>query len=213
MKTFLLGLPFLVFFLVACSNGGGGFSVNTPSQDDSNEAQDSDSTVTPSPSLSPSPSVTPNPTPSPTVSPSPSPTPPTTDICESQSSQLSASEKTLIGDVCRLVNIERAKVGLAPLTLETQRTHVAQAHSIDMATRNFFNHTNPDGQDPFARIRAAGISYRAAGENIAMGQTSAQQVMTSWMNSSGHKANILNSNFKRLGVGVYNWRWTQVFTD
>lgn len=122
-------------------------------------------------------------------------------------------EKAMIEEVCRRTNAERSKVGLAPLVLEGQRSLVAQTHSEDMSTRSFFNHENPDGLDPFDRLAAAGIPYSFAAENIAVGQTTAKQVMDDWMKSSGHRANILNPKFGRLGVGATNGRWTQVFTD
>lgn len=80
-----------------------------------------------------------------------------------------------------------------------------------------FSHTRPDGRDPFTAMKEAGVSYRAAGENIAMGQKTPQQVMEGWMNSDGHRQNILSDNFGRLGVGYYvaNGRayWVQMFAD
>ena len=122
-------------------------------------------------------------------------------------------EKALIEEVCRITNRERAKLNLTPLELETQRTLVAQAHSEDMADRNFFNHENPEGLDPFDRLANAGITYTSAAENIAVGQITATQVVADWMKSSGHRANILNSKFARVGIGSRNGRWTQVFTN
>ena len=118
--------------------------------------------------------------------------------------------------VLDLVNEERAKNGLKPLVWSDELANVARKHSQDMATRNFFSHTNPDGLSPFDRIKNAGISYRAAGENIAAGQTTPEAVMESWMNSSGHRANILNGNYTQLGVGCvkggsYGIYWTQCF--
>lgn len=113
--------------------------------------------------------------------------------------------------VLELVNSERAKIGLSALTLDSTLNAVATAHSKDMATRNFFSHTNPDGLSPFDRIKNAGVSYKTAGENIAMGQKSAEQVVNSWMNSEGHRKNILNASFTKMGLGNVNNYWTQLF--
>lgn len=128
--------------------------------------------------------------------------------------QSSYAEKVL-----SLVNAERAKQGLSALTLDQNLSAVAYAHSKDMAQRNFFSHTNPDGQSPFDRMKANGISYKTAAENIAVGQSSPEQVVSSWMNSEGHRKNILNGNFNKMGIGLYEtqsgyrYYWTQCFTD
>lgn len=119
--------------------------------------------------------------------------------------------------VLELVNEERAKYGLKPLEWDNALANVARAHSNDMANRGFFAHNNPDGETPFDRINAAGINYRSAGENIAAGQKSPQEVVNAWMNSEGHRANILNSSYTKLGVGFvttnngYKTYWTQNF--
>ncbi|MFI9566735.1 sigma-70 family RNA polymerase sigma factor [Streptomyces rishiriensis] len=117
--------------------------------------------------------------------------------------------------VIALVNQERATAGCGPLTEDPLLRKAAQGHSDDMAARGFFDHTNPDGADPGKRITAAGYRWSTYGENIAMGQQTAQSVMTSWMNSPGHRANILNCDFKNIGVGIHDgpggpW-WTQNF--
>jgi subtilisin family serine protease len=118
--------------------------------------------------------------------------------------------------VLQLVNTRRADAGCAPLTANATLTSVARTHSGDMAARGFFSHTNPDGLDPFERMRAAGYNGRAMGENIAAGYTTAAAVMNAWMNSSGHRANILNCAFQEIGVGeatggAYGTYWTQDF--
>ncbi|MGW2747795.1 sigma-70 family RNA polymerase sigma factor [Streptomyces sp. NPDC001450] len=120
-----------------------------------------------------------------------------------------------VAQVVALVNKERAAAGCGPLTENAQLEKAAQAHSDDMAARNFFDHTNPDGADPGQRITAAGYRWSTYGENIAKGQQTPQAVMDSWMNSPGHRANILNCSFKDIGVGVHKgsggpW-WTQDF--
>ncbi|WEO99744.1 sigma-70 family RNA polymerase sigma factor [Streptomyces sp. FXJ1.172] len=119
------------------------------------------------------------------------------------------------GQVVALVNKERSAAGCSPLTEDPQLQKAAQGHSDDMAARHFFDHTNPDGADPGQRITAAGYHWSTYGENIAQGQQSPAAVMESWMNSPGHRANILNCSFKDIGVGVHNgaggpW-WTQDF--
>jgi uncharacterized protein YkwD len=116
-------------------------------------------------------------------------------------------------EVLDLVNVERSKEGLQPLVWDDQLAAVARAHCVDMAQRRFFAHTNPDGLSPFDRMRNAGIAYRAAAENIAVGQSTPAGVVESWMNSPGHKANILNGRYTHIGIGFHNNYWTQVFTD
>ncbi|MGW3666508.1 sigma-70 family RNA polymerase sigma factor [Streptomyces sp. NPDC005141] len=120
-----------------------------------------------------------------------------------------------VAQVVALVNKERAAAGCGPLTEDAELEDAALAHSEDMAARDFFDHSNPDGADPGDRITAAGYRWSTYGENIAMGQQTPQAVMESWMNSPGHRANILNCSFKNIGVGVHKgsggpW-WTQDF--
>lgn len=130
-----------------------------------------------------------------------------------------AEQGSYAAKVLSLVNAERAKQGLSALTLDQNLSAVAYAHSKDMAQRSFFSHTNPDGQSPFDRMKANGISYKTAAENIAVGQSSPEQVVSSWMNSEGHRKNILNGNFNKMGIGLYEtqsgyrYYWTQCFTD
>lgn len=123
------------------------------------------------------------------------------------------SVKTVEREVIRLCNIERQKAGLKPLTENWELSRVARDKSMDMAQKNYFSHTSPTYGSPFDMMKAYGISYKSAGENIAKGQTTAQQVVTSWMNSSGHRANILSSSFTQIGVGYYasGHYWTQMF--
>ncbi|WP_164986243.1 CAP domain-containing protein, partial [Streptomyces roseicoloratus] len=116
--------------------------------------------------------------------------------------------------VIELANAERAKAGCGPLTEHTLLTRAAQGHSDDMAARDFFDHTNPDGADPGDRVTAAGYRWSTYGENIAMGQRTPADVMKAWMNSPGHRANILNCSFKEIGIGIHTAGgpyWTQVF--
>ncbi|MEU7516411.1 CAP domain-containing protein [Streptomyces sp. NPDC042898] len=116
--------------------------------------------------------------------------------------------------VVALVNAERAKAGCGPLTANATLNSAAQGHSDDMAARDFFDHTNPDGAGPGERVTAAGYPWSTYGENIAMGQSTPESVMDSWMNSPGHRANILNCDFKEIGIGIHSSGgpyWTQVF--
>lgn len=119
-------------------------------------------------------------------------------------------------EVLELTNAERETYGLEPLVWNEQLAELARAHSQDMVDRGFFSHTNPDGETPFDRFKAAGILYTAAAENIAAGQASPKAVVDSWMNSEGHRDNILNPKLKELGVGLarggeYGIYWTQNF--
>lgn len=120
-------------------------------------------------------------------------------------------------EVLRLVNIERTKEGLSPLKLSSELSNVANKKSQDMADNNYFSHTSPTYGSPFDMMNQFGINYTSAGENIAQGYTSAESVMNGWMNSPGHRANILSSNFGTLGVGYVNkggtTYWTQMFTN
>jgi uncharacterized protein YkwD len=134
-----------------------------------------------------------------TPAPAPAPVAPAADSAEAQ--------------VLALVNDQRAAAGCGAVTADDKLAAVARAHSEDMRDRGFFSHVNPDGLDPFQRAERAGITARA--ENIARGQQDAAAVMDAWMNSAGHRANILNCDLTRLGVGIAEgsggpW-WTQLF--
>ncbi|MFE2234353.1 sigma-70 family RNA polymerase sigma factor [Streptomyces sp. NPDC059442] len=148
-----------------------------------------------------------------TSSPAPKPTK-TADSGSDTGSKSGSGSDSTADQVISLVNAERAKAGCSPLTANSQLTRAAQAHSDDMAARDFFDHTNPDGKGPGDRVTATGYPWSTYGENIAMGQSSAEQVMESWMNSPGHRANILNCSFKEIGIGIHDEGgpyWTQVF--
>lgn len=116
-------------------------------------------------------------------------------------------------EVVRLVNAERAKVGLAPLTEDAALTRTARMKSRDMRDNRYFDHNSPTYGTPFQLLRAQGVAYRTAGENIAMGYATPEAVVRAWMNSSGHRANILNASYTRIGVGYVadGSYWTQHF--
>ena len=116
--------------------------------------------------------------------------------------------------VASLVNAARRDAGLSELELDADLCAAAQARAQEIAQS--FSHTRPDGSSCFTILEEFGISYRAAGENIAMGQRTPEEVMDGWMNSSGHRANILNGTFTSIGVGYYvdgagAAHWVQIF--
>ncbi|UYO36723.1 CAP domain-containing protein [Bacillus zhangzhouensis] len=124
-------------------------------------------------------------------------------------SSLNAFEK----EVVELTNKERAKQGLKALSVDSKLSKSARAKSQDMKDKNYFSHTSPTYGSPFDQMKQFGITYKSAGENIAQGQRSPQEVVTAWMNSEGHRANILNKNYTHIGVGYVksgNY-WTQQF--
>jgi uncharacterized YkwD family protein len=128
---------------------------------------------------------------------------------ESSDYEVSAYEQ----EVLELTNAERAKQGLEPLTLDTELSKVARIKSEDMQKNNYFSHTSPTYGSPFDMMKQFGISYRAAAENIAMGQRTPEEVVNAWMNSDGHRKNILSSSYTHIGIGyVENGNyWTQMF--
>ncbi|HYO98985.1 MAG TPA: CvpA family protein [Pyrinomonadaceae bacterium] len=107
----------------------------------------------------------------------------------------------LEAQMLELVNRERAAAGLAPLAADDELREVARRHSADMFARGYFAHVTPEGRDPFARIREGGVSFRTAGENLALAPT-LSIAHTGLMNSPGHRANILRPQFGRVGIGV-----------
>ncbi len=159
-------------------------------------------TTPPAAPASPSAPAATSPTPTPTPTPTGAPT----------------GNTALEAEVVTIVNTERAKAGCAALTADDRLTAAARGHSADMAARGYFSHTTPEGVAFSTRITSAGYRWSNAGENIAKGQRTPAEVMTSWMNSAGHKANILNCGFKNIGVGVVadaqgSLVWTQNFAS
>jgi len=184
--------------------------------------------VSPSKKASPSPSVKPKPKPKPkpqrTVRPSAPktqpqsgnggaerPAPPKPDSGNSGGGSSNGTEDQVVA----LVNKERASAGCSPVTANAKLTRAADDYSDVMADSGVMSHTGPDGSTMTSRVEAAGYQWSTLGENIARGQADAASVMDSWMNSEGHRANILNCSFKEIGVGVHvgsggPW-WTQNF--
>lgn len=134
---------------------------------------------------------------------------------DTETGTTSTSQETSYEDlVVRLTNAARARVGCGPLRVDDRLRSAAHAHSYDMAARNYFGHNTPDGRTPWDRIRAAGYDAPAA-ENIARGQQTPQDVTQAWLNSQGHRENMLNCKIKAIGVGTHigsggPW-WTQDF--
>ncbi|KXN99353.1 serine protease [Bacillus thuringiensis] len=115
--------------------------------------------------------------------------------------------------VVELTNAERVKQGLPALKIDTELSKVARIKSEDMQKNNYFDHNSPTYGSPFDMMKKFGISYTSAGENIAQGQRTPEEVVQAWMNSAGHRANILNNGFTHIGVGYVesgNY-WTQQF--
>jgi len=110
--------------------------------------------------------------------------------------------KSVEDEIVRLVNVERSKNGLAPLTSNWQAARVARIKSQDMIDNNYFAHISPAYGSPFKMMESFGLRFSAAAENIAYGQRTAQEAVTSWMNSAGHRANILSKSYTQIGVGV-----------
>jgi uncharacterized YkwD family protein/spore coat assembly protein SafA len=124
--------------------------------------------------------------------------------------------KALENEVIRLVNSERAKKGLPALKANCQVSRVARYKSQDMIDKNYFSHTSPTYGSPFRMLETFGVSFSAAGENIAMGQRTPSEVMNAWMGSPGHRNNILSPSYTEIGVGLAKsgnrrYYWTQMF--
>ncbi|MFC7908934.1 sigma-70 family RNA polymerase sigma factor [Streptomyces nigra] len=186
-----------------------------PSPVSTSASPSASASTSPKPSAKPSKKTTPSPSAKKTEKATPTGQTPTRASRKAASAPQQEAPSGTVGQVVALVNKERAAAGCGPLAEDSLLDKSAQAHSADMAARDFFDHTNPDGADPGQRITAAGYRWSTYGENIAMGQQTPEAVMESWMNSPGHRANILNCSFKDIGVGVHEgpggpW-WTQNF--
>jgi uncharacterized YkwD family protein len=122
-----------------------------------------------------------------------------------------STQTTFATQVVNLVNQERSKAGLNALTNNSPLSEMALVKAKDMYNNNYFDHNSPSYGSPFDMMKSYGIQFTYAGENIAKGQRSPQEVMTAWMNSAGHRENILNPNFTKIGVAYYNGEWVQEF--
>ena len=160
----------------------------------------------------PEPSATPEPTPAPTPTPTPEPTPtpaagPETDLAAMRQEMLA------------IINAARAQEGLPPLALSAQLCQAAQVRAQELVQHIAADHKRPDGRECFTVLDEMSISYQTAGENIAAGQRSVEEVMDSWMNSPGHRANLMHTAFGQIGIGLYyqpggyGYYWAQIFTN
>ncbi|MDR9853952.1 CAP domain-containing protein [Paenibacillus sp. VCA1] len=156
-----------------------------------------------------------NPTPSKPVTTKPQPSKPETSKPDSSTSKpgtgTTSNQSAYAAEVVKLVNQERAKAGLKPLTENAKLSNMAMDKAKDMSNNNYFDHNSPTYGSPFDMMKKYGISFSYAGENIAKGQKTPADVMNAWMNSEGHRANILNSNYTTIGVAYYNGYWVQEF--
>lgn len=173
-------------------------------------------TTTPAPTKAPT--ATPTKTPAPTATPTKAPAPtaaPTKAPAPTTAPSNNTGISNYASQVLQLINQERAKAGLSALT--TNSTLKAAADKRAQEIVQSFSHTRPNGSSFSSVLKDYGISYRAAGENIAYGQKTPQEVVTAWMNSPGHRANIMNANFGKVGIGVYQKNgvvyWSQEFTN
>ncbi|MGW0599668.1 CAP domain-containing protein [Streptomyces sp. NPDC002776] len=185
------------------------------SRDQERAASPSAAPSTSAPSAAPTKTPSKEPKATPSKKPKATPSKPATKAPEKTTPPVTLTEEAVAAaEVLKLVNEERAKAGCNAVAANSALTDLAAAFSEDMDKRDFFDHTDPDGASPWDRAEKAGITG-LGGENIARGQAGAAAVMDAWMNSPGHKANILNCDFKTLGVGVHiapggPW-WTQNF--
>lgn len=164
----------------------------------------------PGPSAAPEPTPTPTPTPEPTPTPTPEPTP---------AAGPEADYQAMCAEMIGRINQARAEEGLSPLQLDAALCGAAQIRAKELVQHIAADHRRPDGRECFTVLAEQGISYRTAGENIAAGQPSVEEVMTDWLNSPGHRANLMQTAFGKVGIGLYyepggyGYYWVQVFTD
>ena len=121
-----------------------------------------------------------------------------------------AAAQDEVRDLAARINRHRRSLGCGALRWDDRLAAVALRHSQDMARRGFFSHTNPDGRDPFDRMRRAGIRFQAAAENLASGQRTGAETFDAWMGSRGHRHNLEDCALTRIGIGLHRGRWTCV---
>lgn len=126
-------------------------------------------------------------------------------------SRSAASSVAEVRELVRLVNRHRSELGCKPLVWDERLARVALRHAQAMARQGFFSHVDRAGNDPFDRLRRAGIRFRAAAENIAMGQADAPEVHAGWMRSRGHRKNLENCEYTHHGIGLHRGHWVHVF--
>ncbi|WP_141603804.1 CAP domain-containing protein [Terrilactibacillus laevilacticus] len=151
-----------------------------------------------------------------TQAPAPSKQPASNSENKPAANQSNSALNAFENKVVELTNQQRAKQGLKPLQIDTKLSKMARDKSKDMKDKNYFDHQSPTYGSPFDMMKSYGISYSTAGENIAAGQKTPQDVVNAWMNSEGHRKNIMNSHFTHIGVGYVDGGakgtyWTQEF--
>ena len=163
----------------------------------------------PAPEAKPAPTPAPAPEAKPAPTPTPAPEKPAKPVQTTPDASISAIEQAVLD----LTNAERQKAGLQPLQADRNLMNSARQKSTDMASNNYFSHTSPTYGSPFDQMKANGVTYKSAAENIAMGQRTAEEVVKGWMESPGHRQNILTPEFTHIGIGFDqngNY-WTQQF--
>lgn len=136
-------------------------------------------------------------------------------LCQSSAEQTTASQTSQASmsqieiAACELVNRYRADNGLSPLTISAELTAKARIKAQDMYTNRYFSHNSPTYGSPFMMMRTLGITYRSAGENIAMNYRTAEAVVSAWINSPSHRANLLSESYTTIGIGYTNGYWAQ----
>ena len=187
-------------------------SVDTPNTDTNTPSVDTPNTDTNTPSVNTPNTNTPSVDTPDTDTNTPNVDTPNTEDTQTPSEEVS-NQTAFENEVLRLVNVERTKAGLSPLQMDESIRNVARVKATDMYKNRYFDHTSPTYGTPFDMLKKYGISYKAAGENIAKGQTTPQQVVNSWMNSSGHRANILSAKYTHIGIGyeANGNHWVQMF--
>ncbi len=205
-----------ILALINCNNGNSNTATPAPTTtpEPTAKPEQAKPTTTPEPTAKPE-QAKPTTTPEPTAKPEQAKPTTAPEPTKAPESNTNTSISSYADQVLQLVNQERAKEGLSALT--TNATLQAAAEQRAQETVQSFSHTRPNGTSFSTVLKEYGISYRAAGENIAYGQRTPQEVVNAWMNSSGHRANIMNANFGKIGIGVYQKNgviyWSQLFTN
>ncbi|WP_223199340.1 CAP domain-containing protein [Solihabitans fulvus] len=187
----------------AAPGRGAGIETNRPTGQPPTSSAPSSSSVEPTTTTT---------TPAQPTTTTPAPTTTTTPPTTTEQPTTTTTDPNPGRQVLALVNEQRSTAGCAPLKADDRLTAAAQAHSTDMSARNYFSHDTPEGKDFATRITDAGYPS-PGGENIAKGQRSPGEVMQAWMNSAGHRRNILDCSFTTMGLGLstQGWYWTQDF--
>ena len=219
--TILFLWIFLIGTLVACQYGNIA-KESLPSDAPGTEAPTPSPVkggATPTPSATKAPGKTtpapntPTPTLAPVEKPTASPSPSNSNVVKPPVP--SAQNSTFEARVLELVNEERKRTGASPLTMDTQLSNIARVKSLDMQQNGYFSHTSPSYGSVADLLKLFGISFEAAGENLAHGYSTPETVVEGWLNSESHRSNILSSNYRKIGVGYIEegHHWTQIFTN